>query len=179
MRAQTYERVRKKRDSDLSGQNLSCLADLKRTSSPRNIHIVAGSRKSPTLPRSAISKLTSKDGPGAMSSSEIQSWIASSNTSDDITNGDSQHETSWQRDSVLKDWTKAMDFAQRKLLTSKTKVRLQFLQDELLSLARHGGESRSDGQLGNRSDLSCEYRHESVPDVGYLQATYANISALC
>ena len=78
-----------------------------------------------------------------MSSSEIESWITSSNTSDDITNGNSRYET-WQRDSVLKDWPKAMDFAQRKLLTSKTKIRLQFLQDELLSLARHGGELRSD-----------------------------------
>lgn len=76
-----------------------------------------------------------------MSKSEIQSWIATSNPSDENTNEDSQEGVSWQRDTVLRDWSKALEFAQGKLLTSKTKVRIQFLQDELLSLAQHGGES--------------------------------------
>jgi hypothetical protein len=33
-----------------------------------------------------------------------------------------------------------MQYAQEKLLTSKTRIRIRFLQEELLSLARHGGE---------------------------------------
>jgi len=46
---------------------------------------------------------------------------------------------SWQRDNVLNDWPRSIKFAQGRLLTSKTRVRIQFLQEELLSLARHGG----------------------------------------
>ena len=33
-----------------------------------------------------------------------------------------------------------MQYAQERLLTSKTRIRIRFLQEELLSLARHGGE---------------------------------------
>ena len=92
-----------------------------------------------TLPRSIFAKLASRDGPGTMSSSEIQSWIASSNTSNNI-NGGSGDSFTWQRDNVFHDWPRSIDFAQGMLLTSKTRVRVQFLQEELLSLARHGGE---------------------------------------
>jgi hypothetical protein len=73
-----------------------------------------------------------------MSKSEIQSWIASSNTSNEATNGDSG--ASWQRDNVFSDWPRSMQYAQERLLTSKTRIRIRFLQEELLSLARHGGE---------------------------------------
>jgi hypothetical protein len=90
-----------------------------------------------TLPRNTLTKLVSRDGPGAMSKSEIQSWISSSNivTSPD----DSGDGVSWQRDNVLNDWPRAIEFAQARLLTSKTRIRIQFLQEELLSLAKHGG----------------------------------------
>jgi hypothetical protein len=91
------------------------------------------------LPRSTLTKLASRDGPGLMSNSEIQSWIAS-NTSNNMTNGDSGDGFSWQRDNVLNDWSRSIEFAQGRLLTSKTRIRVQFLQEELLSLARHGGE---------------------------------------
>jgi hypothetical protein len=74
-----------------------------------------------------------------MSKSEIQSWIASSNTMNDIANDDLGDGFSWQRDIVLNDWSRSIEFAQGKLLTSKTRIRVQFLQEELLSLARHGG----------------------------------------
>jgi len=75
-----------------------------------------------------------------MSKSEIQSWITSSNPSNDAANGDSGDGLSWQRDNVFSDWPRSMQYAQEKLLTSKTRIRIRFLQEELLSLARHGGE---------------------------------------
>jgi len=93
-----------------------------------------------TLPRNTIAKLASRDGPGVMSNSEIQSWIASSDTSNEATNGDTGDGLSWQRDNVLSDWPRSMQYAHGRLLTSKTRVRIQFLQEELLSLASHGGE---------------------------------------
>jgi hypothetical protein len=72
-----------------------------------------------------------------MSKSEIQSWLSSASTSDDGEfNGD---RPSWQRDRVLNDWQKSMEYAQSVILRDKTKPRVQFLQDELLSLAKHGG----------------------------------------
>lgn len=74
-----------------------------------------------------------------MSKSEIQSWLSSASTSDDVEfNG---NRPSWQRDRVLNDWQKSMGYAQGVLLHDKTKLRVQFLQDELLSLAKHGGTS--------------------------------------
>ncbi|KIK38679.1 hypothetical protein CY34DRAFT_809070, partial [Suillus luteus UH-Slu-Lm8-n1] len=48
---------------------------------------------------------------------------------------------SWTRDLVQEDWQKAMQIAQGRLLTSSTRIRLQFLQEELLWLATNGGLS--------------------------------------
>lgn len=76
-----------------------------------------------------------------MSKSEIQSWIASTSTSDE--NGDMTDTLFWRRDRVLNEWPQALEYAQSRLMTSKTKIRIQFLRDELLSLAKHGGESIS------------------------------------
>lgn len=72
-----------------------------------------------------------------MSKSEIQSWLSSASSSDE--NGEPPSVLSWQRDRVLNEWPQALEFAQNRLLASKTKVRVQFLQEELLSLAKHGG----------------------------------------
>ncbi|KAG1831619.1 armadillo-type protein [Suillus variegatus] len=47
----------------------------------------------------------------------------------------------WARDLVQEDWQKAMQIAQGRLLTSSTRIRLQFLQEELLWLANNGGLS--------------------------------------
>ncbi|KAF5374683.1 hypothetical protein D9615_008940 [Tricholomella constricta] len=44
---------------------------------------------------------------------------------------------SWQRDRVLNDWQQSLEYAQNLLLDAKAKTRAQFLQDELLSLAKH------------------------------------------
>ena len=70
----------------------------------------------------------------AMSASEIQSWISSSINEEEI--GDQRV---WQRDQVLNDWPRSLEYAQTFLLNGKTKSRIQFLQDEILSLAKHGG----------------------------------------
>lgn len=47
----------------------------------------------------------------------------------------------WQRDNVLNDWARAIEYAHGRLITSKTKVRIEFLREEVMSLAKHGGES--------------------------------------
>ena len=70
-----------------------------------------------------------------MSASEIQTWISSS-TNEGEENVDQQV---WQRDGVLNDWPRSLEYAQSFLLNGKTKSRIQFLQDEILSLAKHGG----------------------------------------
>lgn len=71
----------------------------------------------------------------AMSAFEIQSWISSS-TNEGEENGDQRV---WQRDQVLNDWPRSLEYAQTFLLNGKTKSRILFLQDEILSLAKHGG----------------------------------------
>ena len=71
----------------------------------------------------------------AMSASEIQSWISSS-TNEGEENGDQRV---WQRDRVLNDWPRSLEYAQSFLLNGKTQSRILFLQDEILSLAKLGG----------------------------------------
>jgi hypothetical protein len=95
---------------------------------------------SATLPRlHTIKKLAPREAASGstMSKSEIQSWIAS-NSSDDPENGEISAD-GWQRDRVLTEWPRSIEVARGKLMTNKTKIRISFLQDELLSLARHGG----------------------------------------
>ncbi|KDR69874.1 hypothetical protein GALMADRAFT_913484 [Galerina marginata CBS 339.88] len=74
-----------------------------------------------------------------MSKSEIQSWIATASTGD-VSNGNGDHaqDQVWQRDRVLSDWPRSLEYAQNLLLNQKTKARVAFLQDEILSLAKHG-----------------------------------------
>jgi len=56
--------------------------------------------------------------------------------------GDSSDEgPTWQKDRVLGDWESSMEYAQHVLVGGKTKLRILFLQDELLSLAKHAGRS--------------------------------------
>ncbi|KAF7798833.1 hypothetical protein EIP86_010059 [Pleurotus ostreatoroseus] len=75
---------------------------------------------------------------GAMPKSGIESWVAStSSVSDDRDN--ELNPSGWRRELVLSDWDQAMKIAQRKLYTSSTKSRIQFLQEELLPLAKSDG----------------------------------------
>jgi hypothetical protein len=73
-----------------------------------------------------------------MSKYEIQSWLSSASSSEE--DGEPLSSLSWQRDRVLTEWPRALEFAQNKLLAGENKVRVHFLQEELLSLAKHGGE---------------------------------------
>ncbi|KAF7968614.1 hypothetical protein HWV62_30003 [Athelia sp. TMB] len=66
-----------------------------------------------TLSRKVLSKLTARDGPGEM-------------------------KFVWQRDNVLGDWDRAMEYAQAQLINERTKTRVQFLQEEMMSLVKHG-----------------------------------------
>lgn len=76
-----------------------------------------------------------------MGKPEIESWIASTSTVPDENLADGSGLPEWRRDLVLKDWLRTLEVAQSRLLTSSTKVRIQFLRDEMLVLVRHGGES--------------------------------------
>ncbi|KAF8627766.1 hypothetical protein AX17_006131 [Amanita inopinata Kibby_2008] len=71
-----------------------------------------------------------------MSKSEIESWISS--TTGAGADGEEGASGSWSRTLVPQDWSKALSHARTVLLVGKTKTRVQFLQDELLSFAKHG-----------------------------------------
>ncbi|GBE83943.1 eIF-2-alpha kinase activator GCN1 [Sparassis crispa] len=79
-----------------------------------------------------------------MGKHEIESWIASTSTaSDDLDSSNASGLQEWRRDYVLTDWPKALDVARTRLFTSSTKVRLQFLREELLVLSKYGDFSLS------------------------------------
>lgn len=89
-------------------------------------------------PKTTFAKLKAKERitPASMSKSEIQSWVSSSGDQDE----DEDQEV-WQRDRVLSDWPRSIEYAQKVLLGHKTKRRVEFLKNEILSLAKHAGES--------------------------------------
>ncbi|TCD64479.1 translational activator of GCN4 [Steccherinum ochraceum] len=73
-----------------------------------------------------------------MGKPEIESWIAS--TSSALTDPDGAEKSAipeWRRDDVLSDWPRAVEVAQKRLLTSSTKNRRQFLREELHFIAKH------------------------------------------
>ncbi|KAF5363220.1 hypothetical protein D9758_008404 [Tetrapyrgos nigripes] len=68
-----------------------------------------------------------------MSKRDIRSWLSSSaqgSEDDDVS------ASPWQRENVLQDWKKSMEFAQAVLLENRTSVRIAFLKEELLPLAK-------------------------------------------
>ncbi|KAF8959922.1 armadillo-type protein [Flammula alnicola] len=78
-----------------------------------------------------------------MSKSEIQSWISTTSIGEPSNGNGDYQEQAWQRDRVLSDWPRSLEYAQTLLLNEKTKGRKIFLQEELLSLAKHGDLSLS------------------------------------
>lgn len=77
-----------------------------------------------------------------MGKTEIESWVAS--TSSALSDFDGTEKSAipeWRRDDVLSDWSRAVELAQKTLLTSSTKKRVHFLREELLFVAKHIGES--------------------------------------
>lgn len=89
--------------------------------------------------KATFAKLKSKQpAAAAMSTSEIQSWISSAGAGE---NGEeSTDQVFRQRDRVMSDWPGFIEYAQTKLLVGKTKSRIQFLREELLTLGRNGGK---------------------------------------
>ncbi|KIL53983.1 hypothetical protein M378DRAFT_28830 [Amanita muscaria Koide BX008] len=87
-----------------------------------------------------------------MSQSEIKSWVSSTvgarGTDDDDEYNDDDEEGrdlsskgssgSWGKDLVSKDWSKAIAYARNVLLVGRTKVRIQFLREEILGLVKNG-----------------------------------------
>ena len=74
-----------------------------------------------------------------MGRSEIESWIASTASASGDDEDSPASASGWRRENILKDWPGAMRAAQTMLFTSSTKARVQFLREELLVLAKHGG----------------------------------------
>ncbi|KAG6810659.1 hypothetical protein H0H92_010871 [Tricholoma furcatifolium] len=85
-----------------------------------------------------FAKLKSKEkSSGHLGSPDIESWISSTIMDDPDA---PTNEFSWQRDRVLNNWENSLEYAQNILLGAKTKERAQFIEDELLSLAKHAGK---------------------------------------
>lgn len=45
----------------------------------------------------------------------------------------------WRRDIATGEWTEALEYASRQLLTSRTSVRVPFMRDDLLALVKNEG----------------------------------------
>jgi hypothetical protein len=89
--------------------------------------------------KTSLAKLKARQGRSASSGeTDIESWLVSTIASNEMDDEDKGGQM-WTRDLVREDWQKAMQVAQGKLLTSSTRIRLQFLQEELLWLATNGG----------------------------------------
>lgn len=71
-----------------------------------------------------------------MSSLDIHSWLSTA-SGDEDSHGTS--ESAWHKDRVLQEWAQAMEFAQNRLMTGTTTIRIRFLQEELMSVAKHEG----------------------------------------
>ncbi|KAF9479098.1 ARM repeat-containing protein [Pholiota conissans] len=78
-----------------------------------------------------------------MSKSEIQSWLSTTGGGESSNGSSEDQEQGWQRERVLSDWPRSVEYAQKILMKEKTKDRVSFLRDELLSLAKHGDLSLS------------------------------------
>ncbi len=93
------------------------------------------------LPPATFARLKAKDSSsGEMAKSEIESWIASTSSVSDDSDGKPSALPVWRRELILSDWSTALQIAQKRLLSSSTKLRTRFLLEELLSIAKYGGE---------------------------------------
>jgi hypothetical protein len=70
---------------------------------------------------------------------DIASWILSSaEVLNDMAEG-SHPSFVWRRDIATGEWTEALRYASRQLLTSRTSVRIPFLREDLLPLVKNEG----------------------------------------
>lgn len=74
-----------------------------------------------------------------MGKKDISSWASATEPLD---NGDDGESRIWQKGQAFtpEEWSRAAELARGKLLTSRTGVRIQFLKEELLPLAKNGGK---------------------------------------
>lgn len=77
---------------------------------------------------------------------------------------------------MLSDWPGFIEYAQTKLLVGKTKSRIQFLREELLTLARSGGKF-AQVISSYRLDLASN-RLGFGANFGCIQATDADIPSI-
>jgi len=116
-------------DSDLTRDSNFLVTD-----SEKNINLTF------ILPhKTSLAKLKARQGRSeSLSKTDIESWLVSTIPSNKMDDEDKSGQL-WTRDLVQEDWQKAMQIAHGKLLTSSTRIRLQFLQEELLWLTTNGG----------------------------------------
>jgi hypothetical protein len=98
------------------------------------------------LKKKVLSKLQAQGAPsGPQAALEIESWLqkAESNTRvlDEMDAEGSGLGLTWHRGEAVEDWEGALKTAHRRLMDSSTRLRLEFLNEELLALAKHGGAS--------------------------------------
>jgi hypothetical protein len=92
-------------------------------------------------PIKTLSKLKEKESRLGVStgSPDIASWITSTADSEMLDDESEGNDPSfvWHRDIETGEWTEALAYASRQLLTSRTSVRIAFLLDDLLTLIKN------------------------------------------
>ena len=73
----------------------------------------------------------------------VHSWVSQSAISfDDTFNHPAANGTfAWTPDNVAENWPEALSRAGKVLMTGRTKVRVSFMTEQLVPLAKHAGES--------------------------------------
>ncbi|EIW80197.1 ARM repeat-containing protein [Coniophora puteana RWD-64-598 SS2] len=75
---------------------------------------------------------------------DIGAWLANAAPTSPIDDDmDDDRSKSWDRDALFDDWPRSLQFAHNNLLTSSTKLRVEFLNGELLPLAKAGNMNLS------------------------------------
>jgi hypothetical protein len=92
---------------------------------------------------------------------------------DDITDGNGANFV-WRRDFATSEWAEALGYASRQLLSSRTSVRISFLREDLLALAKHEGNVLLKVPRVMHQFTPC--RSQSLPSTGRVWAFNADIS---
>ena len=94
-------------------------------------------------PIKTLAKLKEKESRLGVSSArpDITAWISSSVGSEMLDDMSESNDPSfvWRRDIAMGEWTEALEYASRQLLTSRTSVRIPFIRDDLLALVKNEG----------------------------------------
>jgi hypothetical protein len=92
-------------------------------------------------PIKTLAKLKEKESRLGVSSArpDITAWISSSVGSEMLDDESNDPSFVWRRDIAMGEWTEALEYASRQLLTSRTSVRIPFIRDDLLALVKNEG----------------------------------------